>query len=246
VKTPLLEMLPRQMESWSVANVLAECDDQFRALVNNPPWVNPTVCATAVLSLSQNMHMLNVNSGWWHDPHTGNRKDRNFGELLVLTHSELSEAWLALDSVAPDDHLPQYPGFLVELGDTLIREFDWLGAGEIPAHESMVSFHAIGAQVRADIDGDGFGAGGLFYRFLQAQYRVSAVMEASRKTATLACRPVADPAAKLILQVIGMAAEYDHAGLDMLAAAFRDKLTYNQTRQDHKPEVRRQAGGKQF
>ncbi len=33
-----------------------------------------------------------ANSKWWHDLETGERLDRNKGEMIALMHSELSEA----------------------------------------------------------------------------------------------------------------------------------------------------------
>lgn len=33
-----------------------------------------------------------LNKNWWIDIHTGQKKDRNIGELLCLVHSEISEA----------------------------------------------------------------------------------------------------------------------------------------------------------
>jgi hypothetical protein len=37
-------------------------------------------------------HELAVDCGWYSDPVTGERKERNTAELIALCHSELSEA----------------------------------------------------------------------------------------------------------------------------------------------------------
>jgi NTP pyrophosphatase (non-canonical NTP hydrolase) len=65
---------------------------------------------------------------WWQDPVTGERIDRNDGELIALMHSELSEALEAVRKGLPDSHLPHRRGVEVELADLLIRVFDYAGA----------------------------------------------------------------------------------------------------------------------
>jgi hypothetical protein len=47
----------------------------------------------------------------------------NFGEKIALKHSELSESleYYRKSPDEPDDKLPQYPGWLVELADVVIR-----------------------------------------------------------------------------------------------------------------------------
>jgi hypothetical protein len=80
-------------------------------------------------------HPLNIlsnrcrkaNDTWWRDPITGDKITRNKGELIALMHSELSECLEGLRKGLQDDHLPQYPMELVELVDTLIRIFDYIG-----------------------------------------------------------------------------------------------------------------------
>jgi len=69
-----------------------------------------------------------VNAHWWKDPATGERVERNFGELIALMHSELSEALEAYRKDRFDDHLPQFKGAPVELADCVIRILDTAGA----------------------------------------------------------------------------------------------------------------------
>jgi NTP pyrophosphatase (non-canonical NTP hydrolase) len=69
-----------------------------------------------------------ANQTWWHDPKTGEKLDRNKGELLCLIHSEISEAMEAERKNLYDDKLPHRKGVEVELADALIRIFDYAGA----------------------------------------------------------------------------------------------------------------------
>lgn len=56
--------------------------------------------------LAAQIHRQNYQ--WWHDA-DGNRIDRNFGELLCLVHSEISEAMEGDRKSLMDDHLPHRP-----------------------------------------------------------------------------------------------------------------------------------------
>lgn len=68
------------------------------------------------------------NKQWWIDPKTGKPKDRNVGEMLMLSTSELAEALEAHRKNLQDCHLPQFHGVDVELVDCIIRCMDLLGA----------------------------------------------------------------------------------------------------------------------
>jgi plasmid maintenance system antidote protein VapI len=69
-----------------------------------------------------------ANRKWWIDIHTGEKLNRNFGELIALCHSELSEALEGHRKDLQDDKLPHRKMVEVELVDCLIRIFD-IGAG---------------------------------------------------------------------------------------------------------------------
>lgn len=68
------------------------------------------------------------NDLWWHNPATGERLNRNKGELLMLMVSELSEAMEGERKGLMDDKLPHRRMAEVELADALIRIFDYAGA----------------------------------------------------------------------------------------------------------------------
>lgn len=72
----------------------------------------------------------NANQTWWHDPKTGEKLNRNKGELLMLIVSEVAEAMEGERKNLMDDHLPHRKMAEVELADVLIRLFDYAGAFE--------------------------------------------------------------------------------------------------------------------
>lgn len=68
------------------------------------------------------------NIKWWQDLVTKEPIQINFGELIALCHSELSEALEGHRKNLPDDKLPHRAMVEVELVDCLIRIFDIAGA----------------------------------------------------------------------------------------------------------------------
>jgi len=69
-----------------------------------------------------------ANETWWKNPATGERIQRNKGELLMLIVSEVAEAMEGERKNLMDDHLPHRRMAEVELADVLIRVFDYAGA----------------------------------------------------------------------------------------------------------------------
>lgn len=63
-------------------------------------------------------------AGWYNDPVTGEPIKRNFGEVVALMHSELSEALEADRKGLMDDKLPHRDGREVEFADCVIRIMD--------------------------------------------------------------------------------------------------------------------------
>jgi NTP pyrophosphatase (non-canonical NTP hydrolase) len=81
---------------------------------------------TPLNELSRACHA--ANHTWWHDLKTGERLNRNKGELLMLIVSEISEAMEGERKNLMDDKLPHRKMVEVEMADALIRIFDYAGA----------------------------------------------------------------------------------------------------------------------
>lgn len=100
-----------------------------------------------------------ANEKWWIDIRTGERIERNKGELLCLIHSEISEAMEGERKNLMDDKLPHRRMAEVELVDALIRIFDYAGAfgydlqgafDEKMAYNANRADHSHEARARAD------------------------------------------------------------------------------------------------
>lgn len=76
-------------------------------------------------------HLVNLtheaNLKWWHDLETGEPKDRNIPEMLMLIVSEIAEAMEGHRKNLLDDKLPHRSMLEVELADALIRLLDLAG-----------------------------------------------------------------------------------------------------------------------
>lgn len=73
-------------------------------------------------------HKTATDAGWYQDPNTGEPVTRNFGEVVALMHSELSEALEADRKGLMDDKLPHRDGREVEFADCIIRILDTAAA----------------------------------------------------------------------------------------------------------------------
>lgn len=90
---------------------------------------------------------------WWHDIQTGQRIERNKGELLALIHSEISECLEGVRKNLMDDKLPHRKMEEVELVDAIIRIFDYAGAFGLDlegAYQEKMAFNASRADHKAE------------------------------------------------------------------------------------------------
>jgi NTP pyrophosphatase (non-canonical NTP hydrolase) len=87
----------------------------------------PTAIADTIRDLQNNIHQANVDAGWWTDLETGERKQRNKGELLMLIVTEIAEAMEGERKDLMDDKLPHRKNAEVELADAFIRILDYCG-----------------------------------------------------------------------------------------------------------------------
>jgi hypothetical protein len=86
------------------------------------------VAYSGLIHAQQLAYSTALNAGWYCNPKTGRMIKRNFGEVVALMHSELSEALEADRKGLKDDKLPHRDGREVEFADLIIRVLDTAAA----------------------------------------------------------------------------------------------------------------------
>lgn len=81
----------------------------------------------AINTLCDQIYHANVKAGWYSNPKTGRRIDRNVMEMLMLITTEISEGAEGWRKDLNDNHLPQHKMLTVEMADSLVRIFDLMG-----------------------------------------------------------------------------------------------------------------------
>ena len=168
------------------------------------------ITKSALINLQTRIYNQNLQLGW----HNNYREDVVFCNLFI---SELSEALEGDRKGLMDDHLPEYPMAVVELGDFIIRVLDYLGLIEYHKyHDMMVS--SSGHDFQEDL---------LYCTELTCQYM---------RTLNPYKLEIAINVAMCMIHDFG----YDP--VEIIDA----KVTYNKTRADHKIENRMKDGGKKY
>ncbi len=85
------------------------------------------ITKTNIQPIISEIYQGNIEAGWYSDPKTGERKQRNIPEMLMLMVSEIAEAMEGVRKKLPDDKLPHRSMVVTELGDTFIRLCDLVG-----------------------------------------------------------------------------------------------------------------------
>lgn len=86
------------------------------------------VAMDGIRAMMELAHRTATDAGWYTDLKTGEPIERNFGEVIALMHSELSEALEADRKGLMDDKLPHRDGREVEFADLIIRVLDTAAA----------------------------------------------------------------------------------------------------------------------
>lgn len=101
-------------------------------------------------------------AGWYKNPQTGEDIQRNFGEVIALMHSELSEALEADRKGLMDDKLPHRDGREVEFADCIMRILDTAEALGLDVAGALIEKNRFNA-TRADHKLENRAAGGKRY-----------------------------------------------------------------------------------
>jgi len=98
-----------------------------------------------IQQLIDTCHYIAAASGWWHESansqiaHAYVLKERNFGEMMALIHSELSEGLEGYRKNQQSDHMPAFSMLEEELADAIIRIADMAGAMQLELGKAIVA-----------------------------------------------------------------------------------------------------------
>jgi hypothetical protein len=117
---------------------------------------------TGIRAAQEIAHKTATDAGWYTDLETGEPIKRNFGEVVALMHSELSEALEADRKGLKDSKLPHRDGREVEFADCIIRILDTAAAMGLDVAGALIEKNRYNRQ-RADHKIEARAAGGKKY-----------------------------------------------------------------------------------
>jgi hypothetical protein len=170
------------------------------------------------------------NHKWWHDLDTGERLERNIGEMCMLIVSELAEAMEGARKNLQDTHLPHRKMEEVELADAVIRVLDLVGAYEFDIEALGENYRLVWRQT------DNIGESLLL--LVKKVITISGSFHHLSGDRSGAAMDVED-----FLYMVEDYAQW--RGFDLWGAV-EEKREYNKTRYDHSVEGRKAAGGKKW
>lgn len=199
-----------------------------------------------------------AHANWWLDLETSLPKQRNVGELLCLVHSEVSESYDGMVTDVLDDHLPQYPCWVVEVADALIRLFDLIGGLRIkPEVIHYLEGYFSDEEGHFDFElASEYELDALFdYHYPKAEHLVPTELYAIIHSSISRCmeshRKNHMPefyknVAIVICHLLGLMQVMDCEPDNDLVEVIDAKVAYNKQRADHKIENRKAADGKKY
>lgn len=187
-----------------------------------------------------------ANQKWWYHIDTGEKLERNKGELLMLMVSELSECMEGERKNLMDDKLPHRRMSEVEIVDFLIRAFDFCAGFEWDLEDAIsyrvdqpfLNLHAKHMFLECKFQGVD-----LSENFGLALLVIVSNISKSFDFIVFKYEPIAQT---YLGDAIVFALAYSHKWNYDLDGAFKDKMAFNATREDHQHEARRLAHGKKF